>query len=115
MQSFGRYDTAAAAAAAYDVGFILCRGPRGKINFSFAAYLDAGRHFRDELNLPAPVAVAISRHLAQLTAHAPDKLLAARQLAQARFAPGAEAGPHGWFLEAAGLLPLPVTDAGAAA
>lgn len=61
MQSFGRYPSLEEAARAYDIGYILFRGIRGKLNFGVSSYIDiASGTFHDYVELPLAIAHAIS-------------------------------------------------------
>lgn len=53
LQSFGTYDDADAAATAYDIGYILFRGTRGKINRPIDDYVDqASGRLHEDLHIP---------------------------------------------------------------
>jgi hypothetical protein len=64
VQSFGTYDDADAAATAYDIGYILFRGTRGKINRPIDDYVDqASGLLHDDLHIPEQVDQAVRRYL----------------------------------------------------
>jgi hypothetical protein len=64
VQSFGTYDTTEMAAMAYDIGYILFRGPSGKINRPIDTYINqtSGR-FHDHILIPEQVSDAVKRYL----------------------------------------------------
>ena len=62
MQSFGTYEDADEAAAAYDLGYILFRGTRGKINCSIDTYIEqATGRFHAAVAIPEQVLDAVDR------------------------------------------------------
>jgi hypothetical protein len=64
MQSFGSYDTPDEAAIAYDVGYILFRGLKGKINHPIDNYIDqATGYLHEDLQIPGQVDQSVRRYL----------------------------------------------------
>jgi hypothetical protein len=64
LQSFGTYDTTEAAATAYDIGYILFRGPSGKINRPIDTYINQSNgRFHQDVEIPEQVSDAVKRYL----------------------------------------------------
>jgi hypothetical protein len=64
VQSFGTYETPDNAAKAYDIGYILFRGTRGKINRPIDDYIHlASGRFHDGTVIPPQVEDAVRRYL----------------------------------------------------
>lgn len=89
------------------MGFILFRGPAGKLNFSVNAYVDASGHFRADAVLPAEVAKSVKAYLS-LPGDGGKGALREKRAKRMRtlFAldgNGNGNGPHAAFVQAAGL------------
>jgi hypothetical protein len=108
VQSFGRYESLEEAARAYDIGYILFRGIRGKLNFAVSNYIDiASGMFHDQVELPLLVAHAVSLYLKRGCTGSKGRL-EEREAARARmsslFRPTNRPAHHEAFLEKAAIF-----------